>query len=100
MHHIKQQGTTIQIAPFRCRPDFPFQQANNSITIFGIAQWMPNKIKIIDHKSEARAQGGGLLIPHFFYTYNNNLKSKSSVSKYYQQSKYSPKLLSKQNKQL
>ena len=40
-------------------------------TIYGITQWMPNKVNTIDHKSKVRGQwikGGGLLIPHFFYT--------------------------------
>ena len=53
MHHIKQRGTAIQIAEFRCLPNFPCQQANGSTTIFGITQWMPNKVNTIDFKSKA-----------------------------------------------
>ena len=56
MHHIKQWGTAIQIAKFRCLPNFSCQQANNSTTIFGITQWMPNKVNTIDHKSKAIGQ--------------------------------------------
>ena len=56
MHHIKQWGTTIQIAAFRCLPNFPCQQANSSTTVFGIIQWMPNKVDTINHKSKARGQ--------------------------------------------
>ena len=38
MHHIKQWGIAIQIAEFRCLPNFPCQQANRSTTVFGITQ--------------------------------------------------------------
>ena len=63
MHHIKQWGTTIQIAKFRCLPNFPFQQANSSTTIFSITQWMPNRVN--------NGWGDGQLIPHFFYPIQN-----------------------------
>ena len=56
MHHIKQWGTAIQIAEFRCLPNFPCQQANSSTTVFSITQWMPNKVNTIDHKSKAKEQ--------------------------------------------
>ena len=56
MHHIKQWGTAIQIAAFRCLPNFPCQQSNSSTTIFGITQWIPNKVNTIDHKSKAIGQ--------------------------------------------
>ena len=56
MHHIKQWGTAIQIEEFRCLPNFPCQQANSSTTVFGITQWVPNKVNTIDHKSKAIGQ--------------------------------------------
>ena len=56
MHYIKQWRTAIQIALFRCRPNFPYQHANSSTTFFGITQWMPNKVNTIDHKSKAKGQ--------------------------------------------
>ena len=56
MHHIKQWGTTIQIAEFWCLPNFPCQQANRSTTLFDITQWMPNRVNTIDHKSKAIEQ--------------------------------------------
>ena len=56
IHHIKQCCTAIQIVEFWCLPNFPCQQANNSPTIFGITQWMPNKVNTIYHKSKAIVQ--------------------------------------------
>ena len=51
MHHIKQWGTAIQITPLQWWPKFPCQQARSSTTVFGIAQWIPNKVNTIDHNS-------------------------------------------------
>ena len=45
-----------QALEFWCLPNFPCQQANNSPTIFGITQWMPNKVNTIYHKSKAIVQ--------------------------------------------
>ena len=56
MQHIKQWGTAIQMAEFRCLPNFPCQQANSSTTIFSITQWMPNRVNTIDHKSKTIEQ--------------------------------------------
>ena len=56
MHHIKQWGIAIQIAEFRCLPNFPCQQANRSTTVFDITQWMPNRVNTIDHKSKSIEQ--------------------------------------------
>ena len=56
MHHIKQWGTAIQMAEFWCLPNFPYQQANSSTTVFGITQWIPIKVNTIDHKSKAIEQ--------------------------------------------
>ena len=95
MHHIKQWETTIQIALFWCRPNFPCQQASSSTTVFNITHWMSNKINNMYHKLEVRGQWirrWSTDSPNFFfYTYNTNLKSISFVSEDYQLSKYSPK---------
>ena len=56
MHHIKQCETTIQIALFWCRPNFPCQQASSSTTVFDITHWMSNMINTMYHKSKVRGQ--------------------------------------------
>ena len=37
-------------------PKLSLPTSHNSTTIFGITQWMPNKVNTIDHKSKARGQ--------------------------------------------
>ena len=37
-------------------PKLSLPTSHNSTTVFGITQWMPNKVNTIDHKSKARGQ--------------------------------------------
>ena len=55
-HHIKQWGTALQISIFRCRPNCPCQQVNNSRMLFSITHRTPNKSKTIVHDSQATEQ--------------------------------------------
>ena len=52
----KQCGTNLHKPIFRCLPNFPCQEANNSLTLSGIAQCILNKQKTIDHNSYAIGQ--------------------------------------------
>ena len=52
MHRIKQWETTIKITPLWWWPNFNCQHARNSTRVFGIAQYIPNKVNIIDHNSK------------------------------------------------
>ena len=51
MHQNKQCGTNLHKPIFRCLPNFPYQEANTSLTLYGITQYIPNKQKTIDHNS-------------------------------------------------
>ena len=43
IHHIKQCGTSLQKPILQWHPNLPYQDSNNSITLCGITQWIPNK---------------------------------------------------------
>ena len=70
--------------------------------IFGIVQQIPNEVNTTDHNSKTIGQcvKDDLLILHYFCTYNTNLESTPSSYINYQQSKWFPKLQSKQKTQL
>ena len=55
-HQNKQCGTNLHKSIFRCLPNLPYQEANNSLTLYGITQCIPNKQKTIDHNSYAIGQ--------------------------------------------
>ena len=72
MHQIKQWGTNLQTSMWRCHANFPYQALNNSRTVWGITQWMPNKQKTKDHNSQAMEQWSRRWSTdsHTSYTYN------------------------------
>ena len=51
MHQIKQWGTNLQTSMWWCHTNLPCQASNNSRTVWGITQWIPNKQKTKDHNS-------------------------------------------------
>ena len=53
IHHIKQCSTSLQKSILRCLLNLPCQDSNNSITLWGITQWSPNKQNSKDHSSNA-----------------------------------------------
>ena len=55
-HENKQCGTNLHKSIFWCLPNLPCQEANNSLTLYGITQCIPNKQKTIDHNSYAIVQ--------------------------------------------
>ena len=55
-HQNKQCGTNLHKPIFQCLPNFPCQEANTSLTLYGITQCIPNKQKTIDHNSYAIGQ--------------------------------------------
>jgi hypothetical protein len=48
-------GPIVQIAALLDLPDF-HQQANKSITLLGITQYIPKRVKMLFHKAEATSQ--------------------------------------------
>ena len=44
-HQNKQCGTNLHKSILRCLPNLPCQEANNSLTLYGITQWIPKKTK-------------------------------------------------------
>ena len=67
--HINQCSTNLQLDIFWCQLNFPFHEANNSITLCNIAQWIPNKQMTIvtTHKLYASEEENDLLIPRSSY---------------------------------
>ena len=55
-HQNRQRGTNLQKSIFLCLPNLPCHEANNSITLYGITQWILNKQNTIDHNSYAIGQ--------------------------------------------
>ena len=55
-HQNRQCGTNLQKSIFLCVPNLPCHEANNSITLYGITQWILNKQNTIDHNSYAIGQ--------------------------------------------
>ena len=74
IHHIKQWGTSLQKSMLRCCPNLPYQDSNNSITLWGITQWIPNKQNTNDHNSQAMGneEEDDPLTSHNSYTYSTN----------------------------
>ena len=56
INHIKQFDTSLQKSILRCLPNLPCQDSNNSITVWGITQWSPNKQNTKDLISNAMGQ--------------------------------------------
>ena len=56
IHHNKQWGTILHNSMFLCCPNIPYQDSNNSITLWGITQWTPNKQNTNNHISQAMGQ--------------------------------------------
>ena len=56
IHHIKQCNTSLQKSMLQCYPNLPYQDSNNSMTLCGITQWIPNRQNTKDHNSQAMGQ--------------------------------------------
>ena len=102
IYHIKQWGISIQICPFRWRPNWPYQQARSPTTDCGITQLTLNKPKTIDHKSIAtdNEEKDSQLTHHCTCTYNTNTIFKSSFFLNCQFSRIFPKQQSRRRKLL
>ena len=83
--------------------NFPCQQDNRSTIVLNITQWISNMTKTIDHNSIATGQcsnGWSTDFPIAFAPKNTSSKSKHSFFVNYPPLEFSPKLQSRQRKQL